>query len=157
MRRLVEQERPRIFCTPPESLVRSLACALSLIYEEGLSNVYARHKTMARAFLAFVEGWGGHLLAQDPKARSHTVSAMEVPEGIDARALLDNMLQVDRVAMAPGQEHLKGKIIRLGHMGPVTPAQLMRGLESLARALAELGTDKERTRAGLEAAAQVLA
>ena len=157
MREWIEKAKPRMMGTPPESLIRSLACAVSMMHAEGLDNVYARHALMADAFRAFARGAGCELAAKDPNYRSHTVSTMKLPAGINAGNVTKRMLENDNVALATGQDTLKEIAVRMGHMGPVQPDMLLRGVTSLARAMTELGMNRKLTQAGVDACAGALA
>jgi alanine-glyoxylate transaminase / serine-glyoxylate transaminase / serine-pyruvate transaminase len=143
--------------TPPESLIRSLARAVAIMHEEGLENVYTRHALLAEAFHAFVHAVGCELVAQEPQYRSHTVSAMLLPKGIIAGEVVKRALQNDNVRLSTGQDTLKETAIRIGHMGPVRPAMLARGVKALAQALTESGMDAKLAQAGVDACTRVLA
>ena len=155
MRDWLELPKARMMGTPPESLIRSLACAVAMMHEEGLENVYARHALLAEGFHAFVHAVGCEFIAQEPQYRSHTVSAMLLPKGIIAGEVVKRALQNDNVRLASGQDTLKETAIRVGHMGPVKPDMLLRGVRALARALKELGMDAKLAQGGVEACAQV--
>ena len=157
MRLWIEEPKARMMGTPPESLIRSLARAVAMMHEEGLPNVYARHALMAEAFHAFVHAVGCELVAKEPQYRSHTVSAMLLPPGIMTADVVQRVLKNDNVRIAGGQDSLKETAIRIGHMGPVRPDMLMRGVTALARALSELGMDANTAQAGVDACARVLA
>lgn len=157
MREWIEGAKPRMMGTPPESLIRSLARAVAMMHEEGLDNVYARHALLATAFRAFVEACGCELVAKEPAYRSHTVSAMRLPPGVKAAAVVKHALEDDGVAISTGQDDLKETVIRVGHMGPVTPERLARGVAAIARALSKLGMDPARAQSGVGACARVLA
>ena len=157
MREWIEKPTPRMMGTPPESLIRSLACAVSMMHAEGLENVYARHALMADAFRSFAESAGCELAAKDPRHRSNTVSTMELPAGINAGKVTKRMLENDNVALATGQDSLKDIAVRMGHMGPVQPEMLLRGVTSLARAMTELGMDSKLAQKGVDACAGALA
>ena len=157
MRQWIEAPKARMMGTPPESLLRSLARAVALMHREGLANVYARHALLAQAFHAFVHAAGCELVAKQPQYRSHTVSAMLLPPGINARDVVNRVRDNDNVLLALGQDSLKETAIRVGHMGPVTPAMLARGVQALARALGELGMEVRLAQAGVEACMRVLA
>jgi aspartate aminotransferase-like enzyme len=157
MREWLELPKARMMGTPPESLVRSLAQAVAMMHEEGLPNVYARHALLAEAFHAFVHAAGCELVAKEPQYRSHTVSAMLLPVGIKAGDVVQRALKNDNVRLSAGQDTLKETAIRIGHMGPVRPDMLLRGVKALARALAELGMDAKQAQAGVDACAHVLA
>ena len=157
MREWIEAPNARMMGTPPESLIRSLACAVRMMHEEGLANVYARHARLAQAFRAFAHAIQCDLVAKDPRYRSNTVSAMVLPPGIKAGDVVKRMLENDNVALATAQDSLKDTAIRMGHMGPVTPDMLLRGVRSLARALADLGLDGKLAQSGVDACSQALA
>ena len=157
MREWIEAPKARMMGTPPESLIRSLGCAVEMIHAEGLPNVYARHTLLATAFHAFVHAIGCELVAKEPQYRSHTVSAMLLPAGIKTGDVVQRVLHNDNVRIAGGQDSLKDTAIRVGHMGPVQSAMLLRGVRALARALAELGMDAKVAQAGVDVCALVLA
>jgi aspartate aminotransferase-like enzyme len=157
MRGWLELPKARMMGTPPESLIRSLARAVAMMHEEGLPNVYARHALLAKAFHAFVDSAGCELVAKEPQYRSHTVSAMLLPKGIHAAELVKRALQNDNVRLAGGQDTLKETAIRVGHMGPVQPDMLLRGVKALARALIEFGMATKDAQAGVDACARMLA
>lgn len=156
IRQWIEEPKPRMMGTPPESLIRSLAHAVTMMHEEGLDNVYARHALLADGFRAFADAIGCELVAKEPNYRSNTVSAMELPAGINAGDLTKRVLENDNVAIATAQDSLKDKAIRMGHMGPVQPDMLLRGVKAIARALGELGMDAKLAQAGVDACAKTL-
>jgi aspartate aminotransferase-like enzyme len=82
---------------------------------------------------------------------------MLLPAGIKAADVVALALKNDSVRLSAGQDTLKDTAIRVGHMGPVKPAMLLRGVKALARALSELGMDAKLAKAGVDACAQVLA
>ena len=157
MRQWIEAPKARMMGTPPESLLRSLARAVAMMHREGLANVYARHALLAQAFHAFVHAAGCELVAKEPQYRSHTVSAMLLPAGINSRDVVSRVQQNDNVLLALGQDSLKETAVRLGHMGPVTPDMLTRGVKALARALGELGMEARLAQAGVDACMRTLA
>ncbi len=156
MRDWLELPKARMMGTPPESLIRSLARAVGMMHEEGLANVYTRHALLAKMFHAFVDAAGCELYAKEPPYRSHTVSAMQLPSGIKAADVVQAALKNDNVRLASGQDTLKETAIRVGHMGPVKPAMLMRGVEALARAMTAHGVDAKRAQAGVKACADAM-
>ena len=157
MREWGELPKARMMGTPPESLIRSVGRAVEMMHAEGLPNVYARHALLAQAFHAFVDAAACKLFAQEPQYRSNTVSAMLLPDGIKTADVVQLALKNDNVRVASGQDRLKDTAIRVGHMGPVQPAMLLRGVQALARALTELGMQAKLAQAGVEACARVLA
>lgn len=71
--------------TPPIPLLHGLRKALDLMLTEGLENVFARHHRLATGVRKAVAAWGMDLCAEHPSLHSDTVSAIRVPQGIDAR------------------------------------------------------------------------
>jgi serine---pyruvate transaminase len=100
--------------TPAVSLVLALEEALAMIREEGLENVHARHRRVGGAMRAGAQALGFKLFAADP---SNALTALLPPEGVDASALVKRLRDVHGIVVAGGQDHLKGKIFRIGHMG----------------------------------------
>ena len=122
--------------TAPVSLVRALHKALEMMREEGLENVYARHEAMAGAARAAMQALGLKLVAEHPV---NGVTAAYAPEGIDTGELTKLTRDTYGVTLAGGQGHLKGKIFRIGHMGYVSPEDLLVAVSTVERALKELG------------------
>ncbi len=123
--------------TPPVSLVFGLDEALKMIREEGMETVWERYKRLAKATREGVKGLGLELLAKGNF--SNGVTAVKVPENIDGSELLKVLREKYGVTLAGGQERLKGKIIRIGHMGYIQFKDILVALESLEKALLSLG------------------
>jgi len=138
--------------TPAVSLVRGLHKALEMMREEGLDSVYARHELMARAARGAAEALGLKLLAENPVNGVTTVCA---PEGIDTGKLTKLTRDAYGITLAGGQGHLKGKIFRIGHMGYVSPEDMLVAVSAVERALKEMGYEFEFG-AGVAAAQKVL-
>ena len=100
--------------TPPVSLVLALEEALAMIEEEGLDRVHERHRRLAHATRAGAKALGFKLFPKDP---SHAVTALEPPPGIDTSALIKRLREKHAIVIAGGQDQLKGRIVRVGHMG----------------------------------------
>ena len=120
--------------TPAITLVIGLAEALSMITkEEGLDNFIARHGRDAEFVRKSVMDMGLSLFSKFP---SDAVTAVRVPDGIDAAALI-SALKEKGVTFAPGQGHIKGKIFRIAHMGAITRKDLEFALGKLKETLGE--------------------
>jgi aspartate aminotransferase-like enzyme len=122
--------------TAAVSLIRALHAALQMILDEGLDQVHARHARMAGAVRAAAGALGLQIVAERP---ANGLTAVYGPEGMDTGELVDLMRDKYGVTMAGGQAHLKGKILRVGHMGYVSEEDLMVAVGTLERALKELG------------------
>ncbi len=131
-------ERGQHPMTPPVSLFYALDLALEMRLSEGLEAIFARHQHLGEYVRRHVRAIGLHLLADQAHA-SNTVTAVRVPEGIDAKVLLNTLRERDQVVLAGGQEHLSGKILRIAHMGYCEVRDLFTALNCLQVRLQELG------------------
>ncbi len=127
--------------TPAVALWFGLREALRLLEEEGLPAVYARHRRLAGAFRAGIRALGLGLLAEDAVA-SPLVTAVEVPPGIEAAALIRRLRERFGVVVAGGQGELAGRIFRVAHMGAAREEHVLRALAALGETLADLGWTK---------------
>jgi len=123
--------------TPPVSLVFGLDEALRMIKEEGIEKVWERQKRLAKATREGVKELGLELLAKE--SFSNGVTAIKVPENIDGLEILGRLRKKYGVTLAGGQEKLKGKIFRIGHMGYIQFKDILVALESLEKVLLSLG------------------
>jgi aspartate aminotransferase-like enzyme len=134
----VSLERGQHPMTPPVSLFYALDLALEMMLAEGLEAIFARHLHLGEYVRRHVRALGLHLLADSAHASS-TVTAMRIPDGIDANVLLNTLRERDRVVLAGGQEHLSGKVLRIAHMGCCEIRDLFTALNCLQVRLQELG------------------
>ena len=141
--------------TPAVSLFYGLDAALDLILGEGLSQVFQRHARMAAAARAGVRALGLQLLAEDDGIASHTVTAFLPGAEISAGDLSKMLKQEMGVSFAGGQGKLKGKLLRLGHMGYCTELDVVMAVAALEMALFKMGAPVELG-AGVKAAQQAL-
>jgi alanine-glyoxylate transaminase / serine-glyoxylate transaminase / serine-pyruvate transaminase len=130
----------RKFCgTPPQSLLFGLEAALALIFHEGVEQVIARHRLIANAVHAAVEGWseGGalQLFVREPAARSVSVTTVSVAAGIDPEALRSIAREQFQVAIAGGLGPLAGRSFRIGHLGDMNPAMILGCLAGVEAAM----------------------
>jgi len=140
--------------TPAISLIQGLRVALGLLRAEGLPAVYARHDRLARATRAGAVALGLGLLA--PDSPSPAATAVRVPGGVDGAGLVRYLRDRMRVTFAGGQDHLKGKIVRLAHLGYVGSFDVVTGLAALELALHHFGAPVAFGR-GVGAAEAILA
>ena len=122
--------------TPAVSLVIGLEKALDALLKEGMETVWARHSKMAAAARAGIEGMGMKTFSKSP---SNAASAVVLPEGVDGSALHKKLRDEYQVTCAGGQDHLKGKIERLAHMGYYDPFDMLVVIGALECALRDLG------------------
>ena len=103
-----------------------------------MGNVFERHAGIGRMTRSGVKELGLSLFC-DESVASNTVTAVNVPEGVDGGQLLDLMRREHRVVLAGGQGSLSGKIFRVGHMGLCTAEDIQDVLDSLAVVLPQVG------------------
>jgi aspartate aminotransferase-like enzyme len=140
--------------TPAINLINGLEVALDMMRAEGWDNLYARHDRCARATRAGVQALGLSLLA--PESPSPAATAVNLPADVDGSALFKYLRDKIQVTFAGGQDQLKGKIIRLSHLGYVGAFDVVVGLSALELALTHFGA-KVNLGAGVGAAEKILA
>ena len=96
-----------------------------MLEEEGLDNVFARHRRHGAATRAAVKAWGLDLVCLDPHGYSPALTAVMVPEGHDADAFRKVVLENFDMSLGTGLGKLKGKAFRIGHIGHFNDLMLM--------------------------------
>jgi aspartate aminotransferase-like enzyme len=129
--------------TPAVSLVAGLDVALGIILEQGLEAAFAHHLRLGRACREGVKAMGLELFSPDDE-RSAVVTAVRVPDGIDADELVRLLRDRHGITLAPGQGPLKGNVFRIGHIGWFDVFDITTALAGIELALAELGAEIER-------------
>ncbi len=119
--------------TPAVSLVLALEEALAMMNEEGLDQVHARHRRLAGAMRAGAQAAGYALFSSSP---SYAVTALLPPSGVEASAVVKRLRDVHGMVVAGGQDKLKGRILRIGHMGAYDFSDIV----AMASALEECAT-----------------
>lgn len=125
--------------TPPVQLLYGLGVSLDMLREEGLENVFARHRRIAEGIRRGVSAWGLSLCAQSPDLYSETVSAIRTPEGFDATKIVTHSAEKYGVAFGVGLGEVAGKVFRIGHLGSLTDVMALSGLAAAEMAMADLG------------------
>nr|HQA47908.1 alanine--glyoxylate aminotransferase family protein [Bacillota bacterium] len=138
--------------TPAVNLVAASLTAVSLIKEEGLENVWRRHRRMGQMAREGIKAMGLELFA-DEKYASDTLTAVKVPEGVSAKEIVRRMEQDFGIIIAGGNGKLKGSIIRIAHMGYITERDVLDALGALEKTLSGLGWPVKEGRAGVVAKA----
>jgi aspartate aminotransferase-like enzyme len=123
--------------TPAISLIFGLRAALQKIQEEGLDRVYARHERLARATRVAATALGLGLLA--PENPSPAVTGIFVPDSMDADQLLDYLRDRMGIIFAEGQDQLRGKIIRIAHVGYMGAFDVLVAVSALEMGLRKFG------------------
>ncbi len=148
-RPMIENGKQVAFCgTPPISHFFGLEAALDMIEEEGLENVFVRHRRLANATRACLRHWGQggdvEIWSLDPEACSDSLTAVLMPAGHDADRV--RTIASDRygVALGRGLAALQGRVFRIGHMGDLNEPMLLGALASIELALAEAAIPHSR-------------
>ena len=141
--------------TPPVNLMYGLQASLQMMQAEGLDNVFARHQRHTQATRAAMKAMNLPLFAPD-EAASSAITAV-APVTVDAEKIRGAMRKQFDIALAGGQDHLKGKIFRIGHLGFVCDRDILSCVGALESVLLGLGNSDATPGAGIAAAAQVFA
>lgn len=139
--------------TPSVNLIYGLSAALKEIKAEGLDNRIRRHRTLAKATREAAVAMNLELFS-DLSVASNTVTSMKVPEGLTDDDVRGEMKRRFNILMAGGQNQLKGKIFRIGHMGNVGYLELMSVLSALELVLRKADHELEPGN-GIKAAQEV--
>ncbi len=140
--------------TPPINLMYGLQAALQMQKEEGLEAIFKRHEKATAATRAAIKALSLPLFAPDDAA-SPAITAV-APISVDAEKVRSVMKKRFDIVLAGGQDHLKGKIFRMGHLGFVSPRDILAAIASLEATLIELGNTQVTPGQAVAAAAQIL-
>jgi alanine-glyoxylate transaminase/serine-glyoxylate transaminase/serine-pyruvate transaminase len=140
--------------TPSVNLLYGLNAALDMLLEEGLANVYARHERYAEATRRTARAWGLDLQCADPTAYNPGVTAIRVPDGHNADNLRNVILAKYNMSLGNGLGPIEGKVFRIGHMGDLSPLQLMGTLGGVEMGLRVAGIPHKS--GGVQAAIEYL-
>ena len=130
------QERGETAFTPAVSLVVGLRESLRMMREETLEGVWNRHDRLAKATRSAAGGLGLELFSSSP---TNAVTAIRVPVGMDGSAVVKTMRSRYGITIAGGQDHLKGKIVRLAHIGYYSEFDIVIAISGLEMTLSDLG------------------
>ena len=103
--------------TPATNLLYGLSEAIAILQEEGLDNVFARHARFAEATRRAVQAWGLEIVCKDEAARSDVLTAAFMPDGHDADAYRNIVLENFDMSLGNGLGKVAGKVFRIGHLG----------------------------------------
>ncbi|MEB3292698.1 MAG: alanine--glyoxylate aminotransferase family protein [Synechococcales bacterium] len=141
--------------TPAINLIFAMQAALQLMKNEGLEAIFARHDRQKRATRAAIKALGLSLYGSDDCASPAITAVM--PTQVDAEQVRSLMRKKFDIALAGGQDALKGKIFRIGHLGFVCDRDILSAIAALEATLIELGCKDVTPGAGIAAAAEVFA
>lgn len=139
--------------TPAHTLVRALRVSLKRILAEGIENVWKRQAKYAQAARAGFQALGLELFPTQPNT---ALTVVKAPPGIDSTEVLTKLEKQYGLKLANGQDTLKGKIIRLAHMGYIDQFDILAALAGVELVLHEMGHPVEPGK-GVAAAQRVFA
>ena len=125
--------------TPAATLLRALRASVDMLLEEGLDNVFARHRRLAGAVRAAVDAWGLRNCAQGPEWYSDTVTAVLVPEGFDANDVIKTAYNRHDLSLGGGLNKVAGKVFRIGHLGWLNEIMVLQALGGVELAMHDVG------------------
>ena len=120
--------------TPSVSLTYAMNEALKMVIEEGVDERVERHHKAAKASVKAVKALGLELFA-DEAVSSATVTAVKMPEGITDAEFRGTARDKYGVELAGGQDHLKGNVFRIGHMGNISYKELLQTFGAIGMTL----------------------
>ena len=134
------------FATPSVPLVMALREALTLVLKEGLVRRWQRHQAIAEAMRTGLKSMELNIFPEE-NFRANTLSVFDVPGGIDDTELRGTIEKAFGIVIAGGLGKLKGKTLRIGHMGIVTPNNMLATLNSIGLSLSKLGRKTDNKQA----------
>ncbi|HKF28885.1 MAG TPA: alanine--glyoxylate aminotransferase family protein [Candidatus Binataceae bacterium] len=123
--------------TPAVSLIFGLNKSLELLHRETLPRVFARHQVMAEATREGGMALGLELIA--PGAPAPGVTGLIAPPGIDTGKIVKFMRDSLGVVVQGGQDQMKGRLLRIGHMGNLAPFDMLIAMSALEAGLKHVG------------------
>ncbi|MFZ7102996.1 MAG: pyridoxal-phosphate-dependent aminotransferase family protein [Peptococcaceae bacterium] len=129
--------------TPATSLILGLRESLKIILDEGLPNIFKKQLLFKEMVRKAIKAMNLELLVADEAAASPAITAVKVPDNVDWKELNKLLINRFNVEIAGGQDDLKGKIFRIGHIGYVNDMDLFNAIAALEMALYQLGYLKQ--------------
>jgi alanine-glyoxylate transaminase/serine-glyoxylate transaminase/serine-pyruvate transaminase len=149
-----EARRPSYFGTPAVNLVWALNVSLGQILAEGMDARFARHRELSTALKAAITALEMAQVPVSPDVAATTLTAPYYPEGVNA-SLLAHIGAAGVIVAGGLHPRIRDRYFRIGHMGAVTPSDILVTVGAIEQALARLGYRFEPG-AGLAAAQAAL-
>ncbi|WP_269609220.1 pyridoxal-phosphate-dependent aminotransferase family protein [Prochlorococcus marinus] len=140
--------------TPAINLYFALEASLNMMQKEGLNNIFSRHARHQKATEEGIKAMGLKLFTKAGFG-SPAITAVE-PENIDAENIRKSIKNDFDILLAGGQDHLKGKIFRIGHLGFVNDRDIVSVISALECTLDKMGKLKSPTGQGIAKTISVL-
>jgi len=141
--------------SPATNMLFGLQEAITMLLEEGLDNVFARHDRHAEATRRAVTAWDLEILCQEPAEYSSVLTAVLMPDGVNADQVRAAILDRFDMSLGTGLGKLAGKVFRIGHLGDFNDLTLMGALAGVEMGLAIANVPHKR--GGVQAAMDYLA
>lgn len=141
--------------TPATNILYGLDEALNMLHDEGMTNVFERHRRLARATQLAVAAWGLENLCVNPQEYSNSTTAVLMPAGHDADALRNIILDRFNMSLGMGLGKVKGTVFRIGHIGDFNELMLAGTLSGVEMGLNIAGIPHNT--GGVDAALEFLA
>ena len=125
--------------TPAVSVMFALDTALDQLLAEGMGSVFERHASIGQFTRNGIKSLGLELFAREESYASNTVTAVSIPDGVDATALVGKLRTKHDVIVSGGQASLAGRIFRIGHMGKTTENDIQDTLNAIEDVLPKVG------------------
>jgi alanine-glyoxylate transaminase/serine-glyoxylate transaminase/serine-pyruvate transaminase len=125
--------------TPATNLLYALAEAIDMLHEEGLDNVFARHKRHGEATRRAVRAWGLENLCNNEKYYSPVLTAVLMPEGHNADHFRKVTLDAFDLSLGTGLTKVAGKVFRIGHLGDTNDLTIIGALAGVEMGLGLAG------------------
>jgi len=116
--------------TPSILVMMALSRSLEKITEKGIKEVWAEHEKWASVFREKMTGLGFKFLAKKP---TNALSTILMPEGVESTPIIADIRDKEGILFANGQQELKGRLIRFGHMGHSNEADTLKAIEVLEK------------------------
>ena len=123
--------------TPATNLLYGLNEAIAMLKEEGLENVFSRHKRHAEATRLAVQTWGLEVLCEEKEDFSNTLTAVLLPDGYNADEFRSVVLDNFNMSLGNGLSRLAGKVFRIGHLGDFNDLMLVATLGGIEMGLSK--------------------
>jgi alanine-glyoxylate transaminase / serine-glyoxylate transaminase / serine-pyruvate transaminase len=125
--------------TPAVTMLRGLRASIDMLLAEGLDAVSARHHRLATGVRKAADAWGLRLCAKHPKWHSDTVSAIVMPDGFDANAVIRAAYHTYNLSLGAGLAKVAGKVFRIGHLGYLNELMVLAAVGGAEMAMLDCG------------------
>jgi alanine-glyoxylate transaminase / serine-glyoxylate transaminase / serine-pyruvate transaminase len=136
--------------TPATNMLFGLHEALSMLEEEGLENVFARHQHHAEATRRAARRWGLEILCREPAHYSASLTALLMPDGHDADEFRRVALERFDISLGAGLTKLARRVFRIGHLGDTNDLTVLAALAGVEMGLELAGVPFQK--GGVQAA-----